>query len=140
MEDIYYDDLYRDLTTNPEFCSKAMKILGVIEKAYKDGDTETARKGVHELLALCNYNPSLLVPYFFPRFPESEPMTLWSRPHSFAMMGLTFLGDTTIKASRQIGKCLIGPTHLKIKENGVTRITTIKDLFDNCKKSVDAGT
>lgn len=137
MEDIYYDDLYRDLTTNPEFCSKAMKILGVIEKAYKDGDTETARKGVHELLALCNYNPSLLVPYFFPRFPESEPMTLWSRPHSFAMMGLTFLGDTTIKASRQIGKCLVASSEITTRENGVVSKDSIENLFKKCKKSVD---
>lgn len=49
-----------------------------------------------ELLRTCDYNPSLLVPYFFPAFPEDKPMTLWTRPHAMSMMAFVPNGTLTV--------------------------------------------
>ena len=134
MTSAIYSDLYKDLTTNPDFCNKISKILKDIELADKAGNMEAAKQHVQELLVACNFNASLLVPYFFPRFPEFEPMTLWTRPHSFSMMGLTLLGSLTVQASRQIGKCIEGSTELQVKINGSEKKLTIKELFNRSKK------
>lgn len=134
MTSSIYSDLYKDLTTNPDFCNKISKILKDIELADKAGNMEAAKQHVQDLLVACNFNASLLVPYFFPRFPEFEPMTLWTRPHSFSMMGLTLLGSLTVQASRQIGKCVDGNTELQVKINGSEKKLTIKELFNRSKK------
>lgn len=138
MSEPVYSDLYKDLTTNPEFCNKISKILHEIELADKAGNMEAVRQHVQDLLIACNFNASLLVPYFFPRFPEFEPMTLWTRPHSFSMMGLTLLGSLTVQASRQIGKCVDGATKLITRKSGENKdcTVTIKDLFLQSKEAV----
>lgn len=137
MTSAIYSDLYKDLTTNPDFCNKISKILKDIELADRAGNMEAVKQHVQELLVACNFNASLLVPYFFPRFPEFEPMTLWTRPHSFSMMGLTLLGSLTVQASRQIGKCVAADTLLQLKEDDVEETITIKDLFNRCKKEAE---
>lgn len=133
MEQAIYSDLYRDLTTNPDFCNKISKILKDIELADRGGNMEAVRQHVQELLIACNFNASLLVPYFFPKFPEFEPMTLWTRPHSFSMMGLTLLGSLVIQASRQIGKCFVNKTKLICKDADNERVMTVEELFEEAK-------
>lgn len=135
MTSAIYSDLYKDLTTNPDFCNKISKILKDIELADKAGNMEAAKQHVQDLLVACNFNASLLVPYFFPRFPEFEPMTLWTRPHSFSMMGLTLLGSLTVQASRQIGKCVDGNTELHVKIDDSEKVMSIKDLFNRNKQA-----
>lgn len=130
-----YSDLYRDLTTNPDFVNKVCKVLHNIELADKSGNIAEMKQHVQELLMVCEFNASLLVPYFFPRFPEFEPMTLWSRPHAFSMMGLTLLGSLTVQASRQIGKCLEKDSKITIKDSSGERDMTIESLFEEAKKS-----
>lgn len=138
MTSSIYSDLYKDLTTNPDFCNKISKILKDIELADRAGNMEAAKQHVQELLIACNFNASLLVPYFFPKFPEFEPMTLWTRPHSFSMMGLTLLGSLTVQASRQIGKCLKDDTELQVKVHGTEQVMAIKDLFNRSKKEAES--
>lgn len=137
MNSEIYSDLYKNLTTNPEFHNKVTAKLKEIELADKAGNSEAAKQHVQELLYICDFNASLLVPFFFPKFPEFEPMTLWSRPHAFSMMALTLLGSCTIQASRQCGKCLDGNTKLTVRERGDKKeqTFTMAELFERSKCS-----
>lgn len=70
-----------------------------MQLASKEGKDEEFRHHMHELLRLCDYNASLLVPYFFPKFPDDKPMTLWERPHAISMMSFIPNGTLTVQAS-----------------------------------------
>lgn len=131
--DLYSLDLYKALTTNPEFNSKVTKQLKLVQLADAKGDREAVANEIHELLKLCEFNASLLVPYFFPKYPETEPMTLWSRPHAFSMFAMTLLGQTVVKASRQVGKCVGGATKVVTKELGEI---SMQDLFEHVKNTL----
>lgn len=132
MSETVFVDLYKQLTLNPEYRDKLESQMKKVDLADKSGDRDGMIYELNELLKLCDYNASLLVPYFFPRYPESEPMTLWNRPHAFSMMAMTLLGSTTIKAGRQVGKCVGGDTVIKTNRSD---IHTIKDLFDITKEN-----
>lgn len=86
-----------------------------MELAAESGEDDAFRYHMLQLLRLCDYNASLLVPYFFPKFPDDAPMTLWERPHAISMMSFIPNGTLTVQASRQIGKCLAGDTVITIK-------------------------
>lgn len=132
MSETVFVDLYKQLTINPEYRNKVEAQMAKVDKADKSGDREGVMHELEELLKLCDYNASLLVPYFFPRYPESSPMTFWNRPHAFSMMAMTLLGSTTIKAGRQVGKCLSGDTEIFTNHKD---IKTIKDLFEKTKEN-----
>lgn len=100
-----------------------------MQLASKEGKDEEFRHHMHELLRLCDYNASLLVPYFFPKFPDDKPMTLWERPHAISMMSFIPNGTLTVQASRQIGKCLDADTKLVTKVSGEEKQLTIAELF-----------
>lgn len=123
-------DLQKALTTNPEFCNKVVKLQQNIQRAAEAKDRAALRHELSELLRLCDYNASLLVPFFFPKFSGEKAMTLWSRPHAFAMMAFGADLTITVNASRQIGKCVAGDTVLEVKnEDGTVNSCTIEDLF-----------
>lgn len=124
-------DLYKELTTNVSFINKVSKILKDIELADKSHKYDEGRHHIQELLRVCNYNPSLLVPLFFPKYPEFTPMTLWTRPHAFSMMAFTLLGSMTCQASRQVGKCVSGNTKIKVRCGDTTSDTSLEDLFES---------
>lgn len=109
--------------------------MGKIAAAYASNNVPVLKQAQTDLLRECDYNPSLLLPYFYPDFLDGEPMTLWSRPHAFAMMALIPNGSLTIAASRQIGKCVSGETKVFIEENkgGVYPIT-MKELFEEMRE------
>lgn len=128
--DNIYFDLYRELTTNVDFINKVSRIMKSIELADKSRDFEAGRYHIHELLKECEFNASLLVPLFFPKYPEFTPMTLWTRPHAFSMMAFTLLGSMTCQASRQVGKCVSGDTVVTVRSKDGTADMSIKELFD----------
>lgn len=133
-ENVFFD-LQKSLTTNPDFCKRVEDVMQTFLKTEAAGRKDLSKKALTELLRLCDYNPSLLLPYFFPDFSYGKPMTLWSRPHAFSMMAFIPNGTVTIAASRQIGKCITGETELNIKTaDGETKNMTIKDLFEECNK------
>lgn len=136
--DNIYFDLYKELTTNVDFINKVSKIMKAIELADKSRDFEAGRYHIHELLKVCEFNASLLVPLFFPKYPEFTPMTLWTRPHSFSMMAFTLLGSMTCQASRQVGKCVSGDTVVTIRTKDGTCDTSVKDLFDESERHVES--
>lgn len=129
-ENNVYFDLYRELTSNVDFINKITKIMKSIELASKARDFEAGRYHIHELLQACEFNASLLVPLFFPKYPEFTPMTLWTRPHAFSMMAFTLLGSMTCQASRQVGKCVAGNTVVTVRTKDGTQDMSIRDLFD----------
>lgn len=132
MEDDYpvFFDLQKKLTTDQNFCEKVKELMSDVATAYARGNVDMVKKKNTELLKLCAFNPSLLLPYFYPDFLDGEPMTLWTRPHAFAMMAMIPNGSLTIAASRQIGKCVGGDT--LVDADG--EILPIKELFNRCKK------
>lgn len=116
MDDIsIFFDLQKELTTNPEFAADLQKIMSDILTAEKERDITKSKEEMTALLRKCDFNPSLLLPYFFPTFSDAGPMTLWTRPHAFAMMAHIPNGVLTVAASRQIGKCICGDAKLTVK-------------------------
>lgn len=101
-----------------------------MQLAANEGKDEEFKHHMHELLIACDYNASLLVPYFFPKFPDDKPMTLWERPHAISMMAFIPNGTLTVQASRQIGKCVGKDTELQIIDNGEEMTLTIEQLFN----------
>jgi hypothetical protein len=128
-------DLQKTLTTNPEFCNKVVKLQHNIQRAAEAKDRAALRHELSELLRLCDYNSSLLVPFFFPKFSGEQAMTLWSRPHAFAMMAFGADLTITVNASRQIGKCVKGDTMLSVMDDeGNREELTLEALFDRTKQ------
>lgn len=89
-------DLQKEITTNPVFIEKVSRIMNLLIEADSNKDVNAFRHYEEQLLRVCDYNPSLLVPYFFPRFPEDKPMTLWTRPHAMSMMAFIPNGTLTV--------------------------------------------
>lgn len=126
-------DLQKELTTNPAFATRAERQVALVMKAAKEDNKEAAGHEMAKLLRLCDFNPTLLVPYMFPHFPEQDPMSLLSRPHAVSMMALVPNGSLTVQASRQVGKCLSGLTFLKIRTKTVEN-KTISEVFEAAKQ------
>ena len=126
-------DLQKAITTDVTFNNKIQKLMHDLTLAEASNDKEAVRNSMLELLRACDYNASLLVPFFFPKFSGSKPMTLWSRPHAFSMMAVGAGNIYTIQASRQIGKCLSGKTKLYCKTQNTEEEITIEDLFNEAK-------
>lgn len=124
-------DLQKTLTTDPVFIEKVMKLMQKWKEACDEGDNDAARKAMDEVLHTCHFNPSLFVPYFFPKYPDSKPMTLWDYPHAMSMMAFIPNGTLTVQASRQIGKCLAGDTDITVYDvDGNEKSTTMEALFN----------
>lgn len=134
----YYDhlffDLQKHLTTDEEFVQKVTDLLNKMQKADKNHNADDFRRYMTELLWLCDFNPSLLTSYFFPKYPGDKPMTLYSRPHAMSMMSFIPNGTLTVQASRQIGKCVGGKTQLNVRVDGTDKILSMEQLFSSVKK------
>lgn len=131
-EQVFFD-LQKALTTNPDFCKRIEDIMQAFIRAEAAGRKADSKKLLTQFLTLCDFNPSLLLPYFFPDFTYGKPMTLWSRPHAFSMMAFIPNGTVTVAASRQIGKCVTGDTELLVRKRGGDKTEmSAKELFDAC--------
>lgn len=126
-------DLQKAITTDVNFSNRIQKLMHDLALAEASKDTEAVKHLTLEILRSCDYNASLLVPFFFPKFAGNKPMTLWSRPHAFSMMAVGAGNVYTIQASRQIGKCLSRKTKLCCKTQNTEEEITIEDLFNEAK-------
>lgn len=104
-----YFDLEWNARTNPQFNAELSFYINRIQENERLRKTDIkARKQIGEdlkaLLKHCDYNFGFLTPYFFPRYPKDQPLSLTDRPYSFSMFGFQIGGSTTLRASRQIGK------------------------------------
>ena len=131
--DAPFFDLQKALTTDPAFKNDVNRLslkVATMEdegKMLGDADMNNAMKA---LLQKCDYNPSLILPYFFPNFSDEKPMTLWKYPHAFSMMSFVPNGSITIQASRQVGKCVAGGTVVTCRTEAGSEVDmSIKALF-----------
>ncbi len=130
-------DLQHKLVTDADFCERTIQLMNSIEAADNIGDSLLSDKLLGQLIMACGFNPSLALQHFFPNFQDGQPMTLWSRPHAFAMMALVPNGSITIAASRQIGKCISGDTKVTVCiEEEEPKKTTCKELFSMARKKI----
>lgn len=133
-EDTPFFDLQRALTTNPAFHNEMKQLMLKAAEAYDAGKHDEATKYMDEIARKCDFNPSLLLPYFFPRFADEKPMTLWNYPHAFSMMSIVPNGSITIQASRQVGKCVTGNTKVTGKDRyGNVKKLTMRQMFETAK-------
>lgn len=126
-------DLQKSITTDTDFIDKIQGIQDKMQKAADANDDDEFRYQQLLLLRACDFNPSLLVPYFFPKYPNDKPMNFWARPHAFSMMAFIPNGTLTIQASRQIGKCVDGNTKVTTKTKNNINTQTLKDIFYEAK-------
>jgi hypothetical protein len=66
--------------------------------------TELAQEKLLEILRLCRFNPAYLLPYYYPQYPKTEPMSLKNFPFAFHLLPINVGGYTVIRGSRQIAK------------------------------------
>lgn len=128
-------DLQRKLTSDPVFIAKAGSAMDALTKADKSGDRQATSRAMLDVLRLCEFNTSLLVPFFFPSYPFNKPMTLWTRPHAMAMLTYVPNATVTVCTGRQTGKCIAGDTMLKCRIGGKEEVVTARELFDKAKAS-----
>ena len=130
--DVFTYDLLSRLRRDPKKANDvrdAIQRVEMISRAIKEGkasrsDLEAAQS---KLIPLCNFNFGLLMPYFFPRYPIDKPLSLVSRPFMFSMTCLAPDSMVTLKAGRQVGKCVTGDTEVVLR--GGTKMSMV-ELFD----------
>lgn len=126
-------DLQRKLTSDPVFTDKVKARMAAIQDASRTGDKMAVRRAMLDMLRLCEFNPSLLVPFFFPSYPFNKPMTLWTRPHAMGMLSVMPNATITVCTGRQTGKCCTGDTTVPCRESGEHKTLTLKQIFDKAK-------
>lgn len=126
-------DVYKELTTNVDFINRCMKVYRDMILADRAGDREAFRHHMAEMLRMCDYNVSMLIPFFFPNFADGKAMTLYERPHAMAMMSMVPAGTLTVCAARQVGKCLAGDTAVDAVVDGEARKATMREIFNKAK-------
>lgn len=135
-----YFDVHRELTRNPAFGNIITEACRKLSLAEKEGNSKAVAFHLTDILRKCHYNMGLLTTYFFPAYPKTKPMTLTSRPFSFGMYGFNLGGETTVKASRQIGKCCAGDTSVNTLDSSGNEATeTMESLFTRLSKSTQSG-
>lgn len=138
--DVPFFDLYKEMTTNPAFVEKVNGEYRAMIEADRKGDAPVFREHALALLRMCDFNASLFVPFFFPKYPEDQPMTFWSRPHAFALFAYGMPGSyQVIQASRQVGKCVSGDTTLRVLDRGEEKEMSLQTLFEDAAHASRTG-
>lgn len=99
-----YFDLGKSLQTDGQFRHRYLELVEQYEQSERTGQPERSKQVFIDLCKLCHYNFGFLVPYYFPRYPDSKPLNLSARPFSYALFDFGVGTYTTIRASRQTGK------------------------------------
>lgn len=129
----YIFDLINVLRTDPvrgTAIRRAAAALETIEHKLKFGKSVTSdvSRAQADLVAACGMNFGLLVPYLIPKFGRrGTPMSFMDRPFMFAMSCLAPNTTVTLRAGRQVGKCVSGDTVLQTRQGN----RTIRDIFNS---------
>lgn len=133
-------DLYANITKNVAFRNKINKLMGEFHLACKSKNKVLKSQLFNQILLLCQGNPSLLMPYFFPDFHRKKPLSLITRPYAFYLGMFSPGGFSCIRSGRQVGKCPHGNTKLKLRNsNGLRYEDTIENVFLLAKRSRQEG-
>jgi hypothetical protein len=130
--EIFTHDLMSAIRKDPRksrLVSDALQRVDTITRAIADGKAsrQDLTRAQASLVPLCGFNFGLLMPSFFPRYPFDAPLSLIARPFMFAMTCLAPNSTITLKAGRQVGKCVTGDTEI-VTDRGPM---TISALFDS---------
>ena len=130
-----YIDLNWEVKTNAEFQHKLKALTDDIKRIEKENDgdphcNDKIASRIIDIYRLCKYNAGLLVPYFFPQYPYDKPLSCTNRPYSFAMFHMQIGGFLSIRAGRQIGKCLTHSTQLEVVVQGEKKKISAAELFN----------
>jgi hypothetical protein len=125
-------DLLSDLRKSParlEAVKTAMRRVDIVTQEVAAG--KASRQQITEaeaaLVPLCGFNFGLLMPRVFPRYPVDAPLDFASRPFMFAMTALAPNSVVTLKAGRQVGKCVTEDTRVITTDGELTML----DLFND---------
>lgn len=131
--EIFTHDLLRYVRRNPTKATAIQSALARLDKISADvqlgkASSEEMTNVQASLIPLCGFNFGLLIPYCFPAYPMDQPLSLLSRPFMFAMTCLSPGSVTTLRAGRQVGKCVKGATKLTTEKLGDISIAELFDL------------
>jgi hypothetical protein len=131
--EIFTHDLLSEVRRNPQKAAAIQTALARLDKVTSDiqlGKASSAEvtEAQAALIPLCGFNFGLLIPYYFPRYPLDEPLSLLARPFMFAMTCLAPDSVTTLRAGRQVGKCVVGETTITTDKLGDISIAELFDL------------
>lgn len=132
MRDIFVYDVLAHLRRNPEKAKRVQEILdniATIERQVLAGKADHAQQAAEmaKLVPLCGFNFGMLLPYVYPRYPSTRPLSLMARPFMFAMTCLAGRSVLTLRAGRQVGKCADRDTRVSTRDHGCL---TLGQLFD----------
>jgi len=113
--DLFWYDVMGGLSRNTDRASKVSGTLSHIKSLNeKMSQGKAAPEDLHtaqcELVAACGQNFGMLIPYVFHRYPLDKPLDFMARPFMFAMTCMAPGSIVTLKAGRQVGKCVVGST------------------------------
>jgi len=104
-----YFDLEHTVRTDGEFRDKLTKLSNKLDYHLNlsKGSATHEKKANNYLLSIlrhCKYNLTFLLPYYYPAYPKTDPMSLRNFPFAYHLLGLNIGGYTVIRGSRQIAK------------------------------------
>lgn len=104
-----YLDIYHLARTNLDFRETIGRLADQLAQLENVPDNQQNRQlkvaCMKDVYRKCDFNPGFLVPHFFPRYPSTKPLSLSTRPFSYALYSMIIGGSMTVRGSRQITKC-----------------------------------
>lgn len=99
-------DKYKSDATWRSHIRQVSEKFGKLQAAKRTGENVTYELGecVQEILRSCNYNPTFLAPYLFPKYPKNKPLSFLDRVFASMMMSFIPQSSITARSGRQIGK------------------------------------
>lgn len=105
-----YLDLYKKARTDAAYAQKLRQLMvqyrDFLNKA-ETGSAESlacANRTLEAILKFCNRNTFFLVPYYFPKYPRTDPLSFVDYPFVASMLNFQVGGFTVLRGSRQIAK------------------------------------
>jgi hypothetical protein len=87
-----------------DFINKRIQIVHAVENKEDTRSRELLQRSILEIVRACDYNFSLLVPYFFPRLIQGRSISTQNRAYSMWLLHIQFIHPIVVRGSRQIGK------------------------------------
>lgn len=86
---------------------------------------DTLTNAMADLIPACGFNYGLLIPDVFHSYPDDKPLDFAARPFMFAMTSLAPNTVLTLRAGRQVGKCVDGGSTVETNQGQ----KSVRDLF-----------
>lgn len=101
-------DKYKSDSTWRAHIRQVTEKFGKLQAAKRAGENVTYELGlcVQDILRSCNYNPTFLAPYLFPKYPKNKPLSFLDRTFASMMMSFIPQSSITARSGRQIGKSI----------------------------------